>query len=158
MTVASSSMVKRVWAGAIGGLVASILTGGLGVAASQGTNEEVFFIAIARDWGFGDSSLAGGWALHLLTGLVVGAVILGVTSRIPMLSLTTWPRAIGIGLGAGILVWIVLLYPLAVLFIPESFTANEVMGTLIGHVIFGVVTAIIAVIVLRRSRTVKPGA
>ena len=158
MTVTASSMVKSVKTGAVGGLVASILTGILGVAATQGTSEDVFFIAIARNWGFGDSSTVGGWALHLLTGLVVGAVILGATSRIPLFGLTTWPRAIGIGLGAGILVWIVLLYPLAVLFIPESFTATEVMGTLIGHVIFGVVTVIIAVIVLRRSRTVKPGA
>lgn len=152
-------MVKSVRAGALAGLATSILTGILGVLAEQATGREVFFVAIARDWGLGDSSVAGGWALHLLTGLIVGAIFLGVTSRVPRLSLSTWPRAVGIGAGAGILVWIVLLYPLAAMFVPELLaTTDLVVGTLVGHVIFGGVTAIIAVFVLRRGPTVKPAA
>lgn len=155
MTVTSSSMVRGVRAGALGGLVTSVITGVLGVLASQGASQEVFFISIAREWGFGDSSVASGWALHLLTGLIVGVIFLGVTSRVPLLGLTTWTRAIWIGAGAGILVWIVLLYPLSAVFIPEAMTSDFLAGSFVGHIIFGVITTLIAVTVLRRGPTVK---
>lgn len=140
------------------GLVTSILTGVLGVLAAQGMGQEVFFISIAREWGFGDSSVAGGWVLHLLTGLLVGVIFLGVTSRVPMLGLTTWPRVVGIGAGAGILVWIVLLYPLSAVFIPAAMTSDFLVGSFVGHILFGVITSIIAIIILRRGQAAKPAA
>lgn len=150
--------MRSVRAGALAGLVTSVFTGTLGVLAAQGMAQDVFFISIAREWGFGDSSVVGGWALHLLTGLLVGAIFLGVTNRVPLLALSTWPRALGIGAGAGILVWIVLLYPLSVVFIPEALTSDFIVGSFVGHIIFGVITAVIAAFVLRSGQTSKPAA
>ena len=61
-------------------------------------------------------------------------------------------KGIAIGLLAGIAIWIVLLVPVTAVFFPEALSKTDiVVGTIIGHIIFGTVTASISVVLLRRS-------
>ncbi len=60
-------------------------------------------------------------------------------------------KSVWVGALAGIAVWVVLLLPATAIFLPGDLGASDfLVGSLIFHVIFGVVTAIAAYMLLRR--------
>ena len=151
MAFSAYSTSKAIMAGALGGVVASLIQGLFGYAATSNTGKEIFFVTIARKFGMGDSSIAGGWGLHIFTGLVAGAVFVGVTSRVKMLSLSNFRRGIGIGVLAGIAIWSVLFVPVTAIFLPEDLGRMTIMaGGFVLHMLFGTIVAIISVALLRQ--------
>ena len=154
MAVSGYSVSKGLKVGAVGGVIGALVQGILGSIAVQAVGQEIFFVTIARKWGFGDASVAGGWGLHIVTGLLIGAIFVAVTASVRQLGLTKTPRAIGFGAGVGILAWIVLLLPMTYLFLPKDLAMTEfVVGGLIFHILFGVVTAFTAYSLLRKRTT-----
>lgn len=137
--------------GAVAGVVGSLVQGILGYLLAQSVGQEIFFVKIATNLGMGDSSVVGGWALHILTGLIVGAIFVSATAKIDFFRLGTTGKAVWVGALAGMAVWVVLLLPATAIFLPGDLGAGDfLVGSLIFHVIFGVVTAIAAYMLLRR--------
>ena len=114
--------------GAIAGLIAtwSISTA---IAASElelGLPISTFYAIIGISLGSNDfiSSAYLGFGLHLLTGTILGAIIGGIAVRVEMRKNITNVfspyRSILMGIGTGILVWLVLFLPVTALIIQPS--------------------------------------
>src|SRR5438094_9047595 len=101
------SVSKGLRAGAIGGLIGSIVLGILGELGAIAMNQELFYTTIAKRLGFGDSSVLGGWTLHFLVGIIAVSVFLGATAAIRGFALTTTKKAIWAGGLGGIAIRIV---------------------------------------------------
>jgi len=152
MALQPYSVSKGLQTGAVAGVVGSLVQGILGYLLAQSVGQEIFFVKIATNLGVGDSSVVGGWALHILTGLIVGAIFVSATLKIDLFHLGTTGKAVWVGALAGIAVWVVLLLPATAIFLPGDLGASDfLVGSLIFHVIFGVVTAIAAYMLLRRA-------
>lgn len=128
----------------------------LGVFALIGSvamGQEVFYVTIARKLGFGDSSVLGGWILHFVVGIIAGAVFVGFTAVIRKLALTTLRNALSIGLIGGAVVWVVVYVPVTLVLVPADLTsATFAVGSLVLHLVFGIVTAVVALSAFRRTR------
>lgn len=149
-TVSVYTMSRIIRAGAIGGIAGALVQGLIGFALTQSVGEEIFFVTIARMVGFGDASLAGGWGLHLLTGLIIGVIFLEITTRLRRFNLTSMGKSAGLGAVAGIVVWIIFFMPVLSLALPAApIRVDLLIGSLILHVIYGSVTGSVARSLLR---------
>src|SRR5437870_8522814 len=102
------SVSKGLRAGAIGGFIGAIVLGIFGEIGAISMNQELFYTTIARKLGFGDSTaVLGGWALHLLVGIIAGSLFVGATAAIRRFALTTIKKAVWVGILGGIAIWIV---------------------------------------------------
>ena len=89
-------------------------------------------------------------------GLVAGAVFLGITAQVKTFTLTNTRKALWIGLLAGIAIWIIVYVPVTWLLLPADLTSTMfAVGSLILHMVYGIVTALVAVTVLRKSKTIS---
>ena len=152
MLAASYSVSRGLRVGALGGLAGAVVLGVFAEIGSVALNQEVFYLTIAKKLGFGDSSLVGGWALHFLVGLVAGAVIVGLTSKVKSLSLDKMPKSIEVGIVAGAAVWFIVYVPVTGLLVPADLTDPTFAGgSFILHLLYGVVTATVSLSLLRRG-------
>ena len=114
--------------GAIAGLIAtwSISTA---IAASElelGLPISTFYAVIGTSLGSNDFITAAylGFGLHLVTGTILGAVIGGLAVRVEMrkniTNIFNPYRSILMGIGTGIMVWLVLFLPITALIIQPS--------------------------------------
>ena len=150
------SISKGLRAGAIGGFVGSIVLGITGEIGAMAMNQELFYTTIARKMGFADSSVLGGWTLHFLVGIIAGSLFVGATAAIGRFALTTTKKAVWVGILGGIAIWIVVYVPVTGILIPEDLTNTTfAVGTFVLHVVYGVVTAIVSLSLLRRSVRTK---
>jgi len=76
------SVPKGLRAGAIGGFIGAIVLGVFGEIGAVALNHELFYTTIARKLAFGDFSVLGGWALHLLVGIIAGSLFVGATASV----------------------------------------------------------------------------
>ncbi len=150
MMISKYSGLGGMKAGAIGGLIGTLVLGVVTLLGQSSTNTEIFFITVARRLGMGSTSVVGGWGLHILTGVVAGSIFVGTTARVKQLGLTNIRKAVAVGVGAGISIWSVLFLPVTAVLVPENLN-GLVIGALIFHIIYGTITASIAFILLRRS-------
>jgi hypothetical protein len=150
------SVSKGLRAGAIGGFVGSIILGITGEIGALAMNQELFYTTIARKMGFGDSSVLGGWTLHFLVGIIAGSLFIGATAAIRRFALTTTKKAVWVGILGGIAIWIVVYVPVTGILIPADLTNTTfAVGTFVLHVLYGVVTAIVSLSLLRRQVKTK---
>ena len=113
--------------------------------------EEVFYVTIATKLGLA-SPLITGWALHFLVGLVAGGVFVAVTALIRRFALDTTRKSFWVGLLGGIAVWLVVYVPVTDLLVPTDL--SNIMfagGSLIFHLVYGVITALVSLSLIRRS-------
>jgi hypothetical protein len=110
--------------GAIAGLIAtwSISTA---IAASElgfGIPISTFYAVMGMSLGAGSFSSAAyiGFGLHLLTGTVLGAIIGLAMSRFAIMKFLNPYKAVAAGIGAGIVVWLVLFLPVTALLVQPS--------------------------------------
>ena len=142
--------------GAIGGFIGAIVLGIFGEIGALAMNQELFYTTIARKMGFGDSSVLGGWTLHFLVGIISGSLFIGATAAIRRFALTTTKKALWVGILGGIAIWIVVYVPVTGILVPAGLTdATFAGGSLVLHVLYGVVTAIVSLSLLRRSVKTK---
>jgi hypothetical protein len=151
MQPVSYSVSKGLRAGALGGFVGSIVLGITGELGAIAMNQELFYTTIAKKMGFGDFSVLGGWTLHFLVGIIAGSLFVGATAAIRQFLLTTMKKAVWVGILGGIAVWIIVYVPVTAVLIPNDLTdATFAVGTLILHLLYGVVTSIVALSFMRR--------
>src|SRR5207249_7288975 len=146
------SVSKGLIAGAIGGFIVSIVLGILGELGAIAMNHELFYTTIAKRMGFGDSPVLGGWTLHFLVGIIAGSLFLGATAAIPRFALTTTKRAVWVGILGGIAIWIVVYVPVTGILVPDDLTNTTFAGgSFVLHLLYGVVTALVSLPLLRRT-------
>jgi hypothetical protein len=150
------SVSKGLRAGAIGGLIGAIVLGIFGEIGSLAMNQELFYTTIAKKLGFGDSSVIGGWALHLLVGIIAGSLFIGATGAIRRFALTTTKKAAWVGVLGGIAIWIVVYVPITGILVPDDLTNTTFAGgSFVLHILYGVVTAVVSLSLLRRTTKIK---
>lgn len=128
--------------GILGGFVGAIVMGVIALMMQVPTpmGSAPFFVAAAMMMGMGSMSTAAGWMLHLLTGVIVGAIFGVVVAKVPRLGISSLGKGLGLGAVAGIAVWVVFFMPMMVMLMP-ALTGMPTMvgGSFVAHVIFGLV-------------------
>jgi hypothetical protein len=110
--------------GTIAGLIATwsistaIAASELELGMPMGTFYSIIGISLGTD-NFGAAGYVG-FGLHLLTGALLGAVIGYAMSRLAIMKFLNPYRAVLIGMGAGIAVWLMLFLPVTVLLVQPS--------------------------------------
>jgi hypothetical protein len=138
-------------AGAVGGLVGALVLGALAALSALALNQEVFYVSVAKALGLGSPDVVG-WALHFLTGIVAGAVFVGITGLLRWFALDTTRKSLGVGLLGGMGIWVVVYVPVTSLLAPTDL--SNVMfagGSFIFHLVYGIVTALVSLRLVRRS-------
>ncbi len=132
---------RSVQLGLVGGVVGAIVMGGL--AYMMPVNGEPFFIAAAMLMGIGSMATIAGWMLHLITGLVAGAVFGFATAKVTRFHLSGVSKGIGLGISAGILVWVVFFLPMMIAvmasMIPSGQMPLMIAGSFAAHLVYGLV-------------------
>lgn len=139
-------------AGIIGGFVGSLVLGVLAELDAATIGQDVFYVTVAKKLGFGDYSLVGGWILHFITGMIAGAVIVLATTRAKRFTLTSIRNSIQVGIPAGAIVWVIVYVPITGILVSSYLTDPTIaIGSLILHMLYGVVTTIIAYQLLKQG-------
>src|SRR5712691_3368517 len=142
--------------GAIGGFIGAIVLGIFGEIGAIALNQELFYTTIARKLAFGDSAVVGGWALHLLVGIIAGSVFVGATAAIRRFALTATKKAVWVGVLGGIAIWIVVYVPVTGILVPDDLTNTTFAGgALVLHTLYGLVNAVVSMSLLRRTVKTK---
>lgn len=136
-----SGVSGRVLAGAAGGLIGGVAFG----AMMQGFGMLPMVAMLV-----GSESVAIGWLVHLSISLALGVGFGLVAVR----GLDSWATGIAIGLGYGVLWWVLgaLLIMPAQLGMPVLELSTMAWQSLAGHLVFGAVLAAVSVGALRGSR------
>lgn len=135
------SVSRSVQLGLLGGIVGAIVMGAL--AYMMPVNGVPFFVAAAMLMGIGSMATIAGWMLHLITGLVVGGVFGVATAKITRLHLSGIPKSIGLGIGAGILVWVIFFLPMMMALMASMIPSGQmplmIAGSFGAHLVYGLV-------------------
>ena len=139
-----STISKGVSYGLLGGFIGAIILGG--IALMMPINGVPFFVAAVMMMGItGSMATAAGWVMHLITGLIIGAIFGAVVTKVPKLQASNLAKGLGLGAAAGIIVWVVFFVPMASLSASSmhmslmSMGATMIGGSFLGHLIFGLV-------------------
>jgi hypothetical protein len=149
------SALRGLKAGALGGLVGAAVLGVLAGLSAFVLDQEVFYVTIATKLGLSFPIITG-WALHFLVGLVAGGVFIAITALLKRFALDTTRKSFWVGLLGGITIWIVVYVPVADLLAPTDVTNLMFAGgSFIFHLVYGVVTALVSLWLIRRSVETK---
>ncbi len=144
------STLKGPRVGVLGGLAGTVVLSVFSGLAATGTGQEVIYVTIAGRLCLGDAAVVGGWALHLFTGVVAGAVFVGTTGRVKGIALITTRRVLWVGVLGGAAVWLVVDVPVTGALLPEYLTSPMLaMGSFVLHIVYGIVTAFVSRLLLR---------
>jgi hypothetical protein len=145
------SALKGLKAGALGGLVGAAVLGLLAGLSAFVLDQEVFYVTIATKLGF-SSPVITGWALHFLVGLVAGGVFVAVTALLKRFALDTTRKGFWVGLLGGIVIYVLVYVPVADLLAPTDLSNLMFAGgSFVFHMVYGVVTALVSLWLIRRS-------
>jgi hypothetical protein len=151
MQISRYSAVRGFKAGAVGGLIGALVLGGLAALGAFALNQEVFYVSVAKALGLASPDVTG-WALHFVTGIVAGAVLIGITGLVSRFALDTVRKSFLVGVIGGIGIWVVVYVPVTSLLVPTDISnLTFAGGSLIFHVVYGVVTALVSLNLMRTS-------
>jgi hypothetical protein len=154
MQLSSYTASRGLKMGLLGGLVGGVVLGVAAFAGSAATGQEVPYVTIAKKLQFGDYAVIGGWILHFIVSLVAGGVFVGATGLVKRFTLTTIRKSLWVGALAGVVVWAIFDVPVIGLLVPADLTDPTLgVGSFVLHVVYGIVTALVAVSLLRRGVT-----
>ena len=148
------SVTRGLKVGALGGIVGALVLGLLAGISAFVLDQEVFYVAIAQKLGLASPGIMG-WVLHFTVGLIAGSLFIGTTALIQRFALDTRRKSFWVGLLGGIVVWITLFVPITD-FLEPADLSNLMFagGSFVFHLVYGVVTALVSLWLIRRS--VKP--
>jgi len=131
-----------------------------GLALMMPVNGQPFYVAAAMLMGLsGTTAIAGGWMLHIITGLIVGAIFGVVITKVRIFHIGDIKRGLALGLGAGLLVWVVLFLPLMMTSGMASMLGSALMtmvfGSFAAHLVYGLVLGAIVGVVLPKTVSVN---
>jgi uncharacterized C2H2 Zn-finger protein len=140
--------------GILGGLVGALAMALIALMMPiPGTGGAPFFVAAAMMMGVGSMATVAGWSLHLVTGVMVGAIFGVAVARISALRPKTAARAVGLGAAAGVAVWVVFFMPMMAMLMPAlTSTPAMVGGSLVAHAIFGLVLGGVTAVALPKGK------
>lgn len=145
------SALRGLKAGAVGGLVGASALGLLTGLSAFVLDQEVFYVTIATKLGLASPAMTG-WALHFLVGFLAGGVFIATTALLKRFALDTTRKSFWVGLLGGIVIWIVVYVPVADLLAPTDLSNLMFAGgSFIFHLVYGVVTALVSLWLIRRS-------
>ena len=142
-TTGRTDVAHRILAGAVGGLVGGVAFGVMMQAMGM-----IPMVAML----VGSESTAVGWLVHLAISVALGAGFGLVAGG----GLLTWGTGLVLGLGYGVVWWVLgalLAMPLR-LGMPTFELGTTAWQSLMGHLVFGALLAVVAVGIVR-SRTAK---
>ena len=148
------SVTRGLKVGALGGIVGALVLGLLAGISAFVLDQEVFYVAIAQKLGLASPGITG-WVLHFTVGLIAGSLFVGTTALIQRFALDTRRKSFWVGLLGGIVVWITFFVPITD-FLEPADLSNLMFagGSFVFHLVYGVVTALVSLWLIRRS--VKP--
>ncbi len=148
---------KVVSYGLLGGFTGAIVMGAIAYAMPiPNTGGAPFFVAAAIIMGLGTLAWTAGWVMHLVTGLIVGAVFATLVTKVSRIQPKTKGRATGLGLLAGVVVWAVFFVPLMATLMPALMSMTTlVAGSFVAHAIYGLVLGGITSVALPKSALLK---
>ncbi len=148
------SVTRGLKVGALGGIVGALVLGLLAGISAFVLDQEVFYVAIAQKLGLASPGITG-WVLHFTVGLIAGSLFIGTTALIQRFALDTRRKSFWVGLLAGIVIWITFFVPITD-FLEPADLSNLMFagGSFVFHLVYGVVTALVSLWLIRRS--VKP--
>ncbi len=80
-------------------------------------------------------------------------MFVALTAVIRKLALTTLRNSLSIGLIGGTVIWVIVYLLVTLVLVPADLTSvTFVVGSLVLHLVFGIVTAVVALSAFRRSR------
>ena len=148
------SVRRGLKAGALGGVVGALVLGLMAAASAFVLDQEVFYVTIAQKLGLTSPNITG-WVLHFVVGIVAGALFIGSTALIQRFALDTRRKSFWVGLLGGIMIWILVYVPISDLLAPSDLSNLMFAGgSFLFHLVYGVVTALVSLWLIRR--TVKP--
>ena len=148
------SVRRGLKAGALGGVVGALVLGLLAGISAFVLDQEVFYVMIAQKLGLAMPGITG-WVLHFVVGIVAGALFIGTTALIQRFALDTRRKSFWVGLLAGIVIWVLVYVPVSDLLAPSDLSNLMFAGgSFLFHLVYGVVTALVSLWLIRR--TVKP--
>jgi hypothetical protein len=151
MKIDGYSALKGLKAGALGGLVGAAVLGLLAGLSAFVLDQEVFYVTIATKLGL-SSPVITGWALHFLVGLVAGGVFVAITGLLKRFALDTTRKSFWVGLLGGIVIYVLVYVPVADLLAPTDLSNLMFAGgSFVFHMVYGVVTALVSLWLIRRS-------
>ncbi len=149
------SAFRGLKAGAIGGIAGALALGILAGLSAFVLDQEVFYVTIAGKLGL-PSPFLSGWALHFIVGIVAGGIFIATTALFKRFALDTTKKSFWVGLLGGIAIWILVYVPITDLLAPADLS-NLMFdgGSFIFHLVYGVVTALVSLSLIRRSVRTK---
>ena len=139
--------------GALGGVVGALVLGVLAGVSAFVLDQEVFYVTIAQKLGLASPEVSG-WALHFAVGSIAGSLFIATTALIQRFALDTRRKSFWVGLLAGIVIWIAVYVPITDLFVPADLSNLMFAGgSFIFHLVYGVVTALTSLWLIRRTVT-----
>jgi len=132
-------------------LVGAAVLGILAGLSAFVLDQEVFYVTIATKLGL-SSPIITGWALHFLVGLVAGGVFIAITALLKRFALDTTRKSFWVGLLGGITIYVLVYVPVAELLVPTDLSNLMFAGgSFVFHMVYGVVTALVSLWLIRRS-------
>ncbi|HEV2227167.1 MAG TPA: hypothetical protein VGR56_10240 [Nitrososphaerales archaeon] len=124
-----------------GGFVGALVMGAIAyMMPIPNTGGAPFFVAATMLMGMGSMSWAAGWTLHLITGVIIGAIFGVLAAKVSSLGLKTKSRVLVLGGVAGVAVFAVFFIPMMAMLMPALMGMPAMVGGgFIAHVIFGLV-------------------
>src|ERR671930_2206205 len=104
----------------VGGLVMYAIMSGVMVAIGMGANCFAVILALITGQPFSNSLVPIGLAIHLITSTVIGAIFGVVISSINKLRINGFAKGIGFGVAAGLIAFVVLFLPIAMIAMPPK--------------------------------------
>ena len=141
----------------LGGFLGAVVMGLIAyMMPIPGTGGAPFFVAAAIMMGMGPMAYAAGWGLHLMTGVIVGAIFGVAVAKVSSLRLKSFGRALGLGVVAGIVVWIVFFVPMMAMLMPALMGMGMMVGgSFVAHIIFGLVLGGVASLAIPKVGSYK---
>ena len=106
--------------GFVGGLVMYAIMSGIMEAIGMGANCFAVILALITGQPFSNSLVPIGLAIHLVTSTIIGAIFGVVINSINKLRINGFTRGIGFGVAAGLIAFVVLFLPIAVIAMPPK--------------------------------------
>jgi hypothetical protein len=113
--------------GFVGGLVMYAIMSGVMEAIGMGANCFAVILALISGQPFSNSLVPIGVAIHLITSTVIGAIFGVVISSINKLRITGFARGLGFGVATGLIAFVILFLPIALIAMPPKMMDLEKM-------------------------------
>ena len=136
------AMNKAVKYGAIAGSIATwtISTAVAGSELELGLPIGTFYSIIGISLGLdGNTASYLGFGLHILTGTILGAAIGAIAIRLSIRSMLNLQKGTLIGIGGGVVVWLILFLPITALLVHPAINSIVILSAIDSkHVVFSV--------------------